>query len=409
MARERESSTTRSRTRDRDDAEPETQSRTRTRGNDRDTTSTRKSKSSSKSVAINLDTTTFETFGLWDNKEVEVLGAYFAPWNYGGNLKKKDGTPFHTLGFFVEYRDLESGEEHTEPVAAGDLNFYAPGLSPNEEDYAGGSAEDFRKLASGEYTESDVDIDSMRGPYLLPVSQGYDDDGAPSYKRSNAARGTNMDFYLQQLAVCAKDAGVELSFNPDDPHNIDKYVTGIEGHVDRMSNSLRKGGGNDDFGGAKSKPLVFTEIFEKKSVGSGSGGSDRKGSRARETAKDESDEKPTTSTRRGRAAASEPELDKDEEVAKPAARRGSRKSSEPTKEFLDLFENEVESFLSEQPKKSCRRTRMTDIVERFDRDTPEERWALELVTDEKYIDTFWKRDKGEGNFDYNEETDTASL
>lgn len=397
MARERE--TTRSR------EETSTTPRTRERGgNDRE----RKSKGGGKPVAINLDTSTFETFGLWDNKEVSVLGGYFSPWNYNGNLKKKDGTPFYTLGFFVEYRDLETGEEHTEPVAAGDLNFYAPGSSPNEEDYAGGSAEDFRKLASGELSESDVDLESMRGPYLLPVAQGYEDDGTPIYKRSNAARGTNMDFYLQQLAVCAKDAGIKLAFDPDDPHNIDKYVAGIQGHVDRMSNSLRKGGANDDFGGAKSKPLVFTEIFEKKAAG---GASDRKAgkSKARETTKnDDPDEKRATS-RRGRGSdqnAAATESDNDETETKPARRGRAKKSADgPDEGFLTDFAGKVEAALSELPKKSSKRTRLIHLMDDYE-DRDEAKWALDILTEDEYVDSFWAASE---LWDYDEKTDTASL
>lgn len=400
MSRERES--TRSR-RDRD-REPDDEPATRTRSRERGSTD-RKPKGGDKPVAINLNPESFETYGLWDNKEVAVISAYFAPWNYGGNLKKKDGTPFYTLGFFVEYRDLETGEEHTEPVAAGDLNFYAPGLSPNEEDYAGGSAEDFRKLASGEMSESDVDMEAMRGPYLLPVAQGYDDDGNPIYKRSSAARGTNMDFYLQQLAVCAKDAGIKLAFDPDDPHNINSYVAGIEGHVDRMSNSLRKGGANDDFGGAKSKPLVFTEIFEKKAGGAGSGG-DRKSSKVkgRDTAKDDDeDEKPVN---RRRAAPEPDPADDDEKEPAPARRGRSKKMADgPDADFLKDFEVKVEAALSELPKKSSKRTRLTHLMDDYE-DRDEAKYALDILTEDEYIETFWAASE---LWDYDEKTDTATL
>lgn len=391
MARERETST---RSRNRDDDEPAT--RTRSRSNDR---SAKKGGSTTgKKIAINLDPKSYEQYGLWgDGEDVLVQDLWAAPFNYGGKMRD-DGKPQTTLAIFAEYLDEATGDVHVEPVSYGDLRHYAPGNSPNEFDFAGGDETTWAKIANGEKSITE----EMRGAYILPVPQSFDDNGDPVYRRLTGTRGSNGDFYIQQAIECGKSAGIKIAFDPDDP-NLRNLLRGVRGRVAKLGNTLRKGGGGSDFGGEKSKPLVFEEIYERVDLDK----SDKAGSGSRKRADitaddDDADEKPVT--RRRGAAAPEPE---EAEEPTPASRRGRKKAASdgPSADFLADFETKVEAALSELPKKSSKRTRLTHLMDEYE-DRDEAKWALDILTEDEYIDSFWAASE---LWDYDDKTDTASL
>lgn len=378
MARERESTRSRSRERDNDDRSNRS-----------------KKGGAGRKIAINLDPKSYEQYGLWgDGEEVLIQDAWAAPFNYGGKTYE-DGKQRVTLALFFEYLDEATHDTHIEPVSYGDLRHHAPGNSPEEFDFAGGDETTWAKVVSGE----EEITDDMRGPYVLPVPQGFNADGEPIYRRLKGSKATNGDWYIQSAIKCANAAGIDLKFNPDDPNLRDLFV-GIRGRLARLPNTLRKGPGSES--SDKNPPLVFEEIYEK---------IDASKSGRKRAAKEDDDDKPAERTRgrRGRETQEEDlELPLSNDPKNdPPRRRGGRKATEPTPEFLEDFKSKVEAFLDSQPKKSCKRTRMTDLVEEYDVDTPEERWALEVITEDKYIETFWAA--SDDVFDYDEETDTAKL
>lgn len=391
MARERES--TRSRERERDSG-----NRSSKGGN-------------AAAVAINFDPSTFETYGLWgDRTDVEVLDAWVGIYNYGGKLSLEGKVQIST-SLFINYLDEETGEEHIEQVSAGSPKFYAPGNSPNEEDYAGGSADDFKGLQSGDTTPND----DMRGEYMLPVAQGYDDAGNPIYKQLKGSRGSNMDFYLHQLGECCKAAGTPLTFNAKDP-NVRDLLIGFRGTLDRMSNTLRKGPGAADT--TKNKVLVFGEIFERKEAGKSKAKSNREQDREKESPRQRSrangrDEDEQEKPVRARSRREEPAEDSDtdtEPEAKPstARGRGGKKGapSGPTADFLSDFAEKVEAFLSESPGKKIDRTKLTRLTSEYE--TREEAdWVIGLATeDSDEVMEFWQNNE---LWDYSSRTNTVSL
>lgn len=369
MARDREESSTRTRSRDRN--EP-----AKSRGK------------SSAPAAIDFNPTTFESYGMWGDKtEVEILDAWIGIFNYGGKLSK-DGKVQVSTSLFLNYLDLEEGSEHVEQVSIGSPRFYAPGNSQDDEDYAGGNADVFKGLASGESAPND----EMRGEYLLPVAQGYDSDGEPVYKQTKGSRGSNMDFYLQQLAECCKTAGIPLTFDPDD-RSVRKLLVGFKGSLDRLGNTLRKNSG----GGDSSKVLVFTEIFERAESGKSRSSSKANG-------KEEDTATASNRSRNRKAAETEPDDEPDE---KPARRgKSSKKSNDgPDDAFLADFAEKVEAYLADQPKKASKRTRLTSLMDEYD-DRNEAKMALDIITEDEYIESFWSDSK---LFDYDADSDTVSL
>lgn len=385
---------------------------TRSRERERDTSTTRTSRGggsgSGAAVAINFDPSTFETYGLWgDRTDVEILDAWVGIYNYGGKLSSEGKVQIST-SLFINYLDEETGEEHTEQVSAGSPKFYAPGNSPNEEDYAGGTADDFKGLQSGDTTPND----DMRGEYMLPVAQGYDDAGNPIYKQLKGSRGSNMDFYLHQLGECCKAAGIPLTFNAKDP-NVRDLLIGFRGTLDRMSNTLRKGPGAADT--TKNKVLVFGEIFERKEAGKGKAKSNREHDREKESPRqrsrangrdEDAEEKPATRTRSRREGPAE-DSDADAEPETRPARRGKKGApSGPTADFLSDFAEKVEALLSDSPGKKIDRTKLTRLTSEYE--TREEAdWVIGLATeDSDEVMEFWQNCE---LFDYSSRTNTVSL
>lgn len=384
MARERE----------READQSSTRSRSRTRDRDNDANS-RNRKASGQRVAINLDPKSYEQYGLWgDGEDVLITDVWAAPFNYGGKMRD-DGKPQTTLAIFTEYLDEATDETHVEPVSYGDLKHYAPGLSPTEFDYAGGDENTWARIANGD----EQITDEMRGPYILPVPQSFDDDGNPIYRRKTGTRGSNGDFYIQQAIECGKAAGVKIAFDPEDP-NLRNLLVGVRGRIAKLSNTLRKGGGGDGFAGDKSKPLVLEEIYERIKLDDRSGGSKKR------SAKSEDAEEQENRATRTRSRREEPEEDEAEPETKPARRGKKGAPSGPTADFLSDFAEKVEAFLSESPGKKIDRTKLTRLTSEYE--TREEAdWVIGLATeDSDEVMEFWQNCE---LFDYSSRTNTVSL
>lgn len=218
-----------------------------------------------------------------------------------------------------------------------------------------------------------------------------------------------MDFYFQQLSKAGEAAGIKILFDPKDP-NVEKLLVGICGHVDRMTNSLRKGGGGADFKGDKSKPLVFTEVFERKGGGKGKAETKRSTGRSKRDEEPE-EEKPERSTRRSspkEESEPEPERKSREPERKSSGRGSSRKAKEdsgPDSDFLADFAEKVEAALSDLPNRSSKLIKLTHLTDEYE--TREEaKWALDILTDEEWVDSFWSKSK---LWDYNEEDNSVAL
>lgn len=362
------------------------------------TTSTKggSSTKSKKSRALSLDPEDNLQFGLVDDVDFTITGAYYAPWNMNGKLER-DGVPFHLLGLHIEY-DLGEEDPHVEAYSAGYLDAYAP--SEDGIDPAGGDDNDYLDLNSGDLEEASED---MRGPWKVPVRA----DGKT--ERSAGSKRTGEHFFFECLRKAATAAGVDIAFKDEDgsPLNVEQILVGISGHAGRLKQR------DEDKNGI----LVPTEIFEakggkKKRKATKPPGAKTAGkSRARddeddtEEEEEEEEETPQTSrsrrssgkpaaTRRGRARDEEDEDEDDseeEEDKKPARRSSSRgKATGKTtsaKSLPDDADEQVEEAIREMLDEAggkLKKSLLGDIADKFETQSMA-KYALSCIGDPDYL------------------------
>lgn len=290
MARERETRNTRTRTR-RDEDEDEKPQRGRS-------ASAKGSGKSKKIRALSLDPEDNLQFGLVDDIDGTITGAWYAPWNMNGKLER-DGVPFHLLGFHVSF-DIGEEDDHIESYSAGYLDSYAP--SEDGIDPAGGDDNDYLDLNSGDLEEA---ADDMRGPWKIPVrAEGRTE-------RKAGSKRTGEDFFFESLKKAAKAAGIDIAFKNEDgsPRNAEEILVGISCHLGRLKQR------EEDKNGI----LVPVTVFE-------AGGGKKKGKAAKPTGATGAK---TAGKSRARDDEDEDDEEEDEEEEETRSSRSRRSSTKP--------------------------------------------------------------------------------
>jgi hypothetical protein len=316
---------------------------------------------------ISFKSDTFESFGLMNDVDVEITGATYKPFNFNGTSRVRDTEIPNHIGILEITYDVD-GEEKKDQLSYGGLDLYCPSTDGKEP--AGGDDDDYIGLATGDVEEAS---DDMEGPYLVPV---YHDGKA---KRGNLSDSTALAFFFRSLETCANAAGIELS----DSDNIEEYLVGLKGHVNRLRNDRL--GRNVPEG--KGLVLVFTELEEGPSAGK-----KKTGKKASKPAKDEEEEETVTPKRKpGRPKkekpAPEPEAEEDddeeeeEETTTPKrGKKSSASSDDDDDEFTEQVKDAVLEILNNNGGE-CKKLKLTKVTDAFKKKSDKER-ALAMVTEE---------------------------
>lgn len=354
-------------------------------------------------VAISADPDSFEQYGLVDDVDVRVLDAWFSPWV----MKGKDQSYPPVTALWIKYLNLDDDEEFVDQISLGRTSskFYAPGASDFEDDFAGGySKRDYQRVAEG---EMEVEED-MRGGFLLPLSS-----------RKSGSRSSNYDFYLSSLKSSAKANEVPIQWTTTEGYarDIGEILAGLEGKVNRLKNDLIKGTFADDEGKAakERKVLVFTVVYGRSEVKSSGARSShardtepegKSESRSRSRDRDQDNEPKRESRSRDRDQATIEKVAEEQEAPrKPAS--GKSKSNGLDTATRKLLESLVLEKLEKAKGGKMARTRLVSIVGHEDLETDQDNdLALEVVTKDEYIDSFWAASR---KWDYDADSDEVRL